>query len=612
MTAPLIRLAALYTYPVKGFAPMQLQSAELRCGLGLPHDRRYAISNGQQAIAAHGAWTACPAFVRLTRNRELPRFHLTFEGDPPRLHLRHPHGDVCAAHLDLPQDRRRLNEKLADWFPNGPMGAPQLVEAASGYWDHSDATLSLINTASVAALAHCAGVAVDPMRFRANLYLHGAQPWQELQWLGRRISIGSVELEVMRPIDRCVATSINPASAERDMDVPGLLLRHMGHAYCGVYLRVVRGGRISAGDAVVDRGPAPAALLAGADVPTAPPTAQWPRMALVSKLVDESPGVLSFWLDDPLARSALRARVMPRPGQHLRVHRPEGAWRCYSISAVDADGGPRITVKRQAGDGFAAWMHDNLHTDAAIIVSGPYGGFHLPDVVRRPIVLLSNGIGITPILPMLAALADAPPSAVSLLHTARNANALPLWDEVRTNAARLPQLRLQLFLTQPRPGDLDLCDAQAGRPDWALLASTWASSVADFYLCGTADFVRAARCALLTAQVAAEQIHGEAFVSPGTVCSPPPALLPSQPRQVRFIRSNIVAQWTPEAGTLLDLAEASGLAPAAHCRSGVCGQCQHALISGHISYVNAALAALRDDQVLLCSAVPLSDITVDA
>lgn len=605
------QLGALYIYPVKGFAPMPLAEAVLQRGQGLAHDRRFAIRNGQQTVAADGAWTPCQAFVRLTKNPQLPRFRLEYASAPPRLSLVHPDGSACEARLDLPQDIQRLNDMLGNWFPPGPLGTPQLVEAKLGYWDHQDATLSLINTASVAELARAAGVVIDPLRFRGNLYIQGGLPWQELQWLGRRIRIGDAELEILRPIDRCVATAINPLSAERDIDVPGLLVRHAGHPYCGVYARVVRSGRVAVGAAIVDAGPADGALQAGSAVTTAPPPREWPRMGVIRRVLEECVGVRSLWIADPLAHGDLRGQVAPRPGQHLRVHRADGSgWRCYSISGMADDGSYRLTVKRQAGE-ISNWLHDGVQGGTPLVISGPFGDFHLPARLSRPLALLSNGIGITPMLPMLQALAAMPaPPPLCLVHVARHGDELALWEEVRAYAACLPQVRIRLFFSQPRPGDLQRYHAQAGRPVWPALISELAS--VEFYLCGAPDFLREARAALGLAGVSAAQVHSEAFVSPASISRPPITPPLPGPFQVSFTRSKVARTWTPDQGVLLDLAEAAGLALPAHCRGGACGRCLQTLSAGGVSHGGEPLMAVRQDQVLLCCAIPLSNVEIDA
>src|SRR5581483_3874155 len=106
--------------------------------------------------------------------------------------------------------------------------------------------VSLINLASLRSLAAVLGRKLDPRRFRANIYLEGLEPWAELGLVGRTIRIGDARLEILKRIERCAATNVEPTTGERDLDIPGTLLRTLGHRDCGVYARIAAGGTITA------------------------------------------------------------------------------------------------------------------------------------------------------------------------------------------------------------------------------------------------------------------------------------------------------------------------------------------------------------------------------
>ncbi len=584
-------IARLLRYPVKGFGPQALTRAMLEAGRGLPGDRRLAVTNGEGAVPADGRWAPAQGFVRMTRNPALPLFGLDHVGAD--LRLRHPDGRSVAGDPTQPAGLARLDAALAAWFS----GAARLVAAEGGYWDHRDAAISLINPASVAALAAAAGAPLDVARFRGNILLDGLPAWAELAWVGRRFRIGEAEIEVLRPIDRCKATSIDPATGQADANVPALLVRHFGHAYCGVYARVVQGGLVVPGDAAVDIGPAPGALGAAA-VDTAPLPADWPRAGRIVARARETADVVSLTIADPLAAAGLGPRL--RPGQHLRLHHPAGlGWRCYTVSGTD--GGWRISVRR--GRGFSAWLHDCAIGDA-VTLSGPFGDFVLPDVARRPVALISAGIGITP---MVAMARDFAGRAVRVIHVARHGEDLALWHELR-DAAQAADL--QLYLTQPRAGDLTRWRASAGRPDWQALAAEIGD--ADVYLCGPRGFLREAVAAFTAAGLAEARLHAETFVSPdaGTAgaVEPPQA----GPFRVRFARSDVDVEWTPAAGSLLDLAEASGLGLASHCRSGTCGSCRQTIVAGDVAWRLEPALPVSTGTALLCCAVPVGDVVIAA
>ena len=111
--------------------------------------------------------------------------------------------------------------------------------------------MSLVNLASIGELEKIAGVPVDPIRFRANLYHMGAPAWAELGWVGFRITVGHARLRVVSPITRCAATTVNPETAARDLNIPAILQEEFGHTYMGVYAEVVAGGEIGKGDLLV-------------------------------------------------------------------------------------------------------------------------------------------------------------------------------------------------------------------------------------------------------------------------------------------------------------------------------------------------------------------------
>ena len=111
--------------------------------------------------------------------------------------------------------------------------------------------MSLINLASIAALEQSLGAPVAPLRFRANVYFDGMPAWSELDWLEREIRLGGARLRVISPITRCAATQVNPATAERDLDIVGGLQRGFGHNLMGIYAEVIEGGEIAKGDELI-------------------------------------------------------------------------------------------------------------------------------------------------------------------------------------------------------------------------------------------------------------------------------------------------------------------------------------------------------------------------
>jgi uncharacterized protein YcbX len=127
-------------------------------------------------------------------------------------------------------------------------GPPRLVQAPGHiFTDNATKYLSLINLATVQAIEDALGRPVDPLRFRANLYVADLPAWQEFEWLGRTLAVGEVRLAVAERIDRCAATNVDPVTAARDLNIPLALRQGWGHIDCGVLLRVNAGGTLDRG-----------------------------------------------------------------------------------------------------------------------------------------------------------------------------------------------------------------------------------------------------------------------------------------------------------------------------------------------------------------------------
>jgi ferredoxin-NADP reductase/uncharacterized protein YcbX len=610
-------LQGIFRYPLKGFQAQALSEITLSAHKGLPFDRAFAITNAQLAHAKAGAWTPCQAFVRLTKNITLPLFDVQFDSASMSLALRHPDGASLQVALNSEASILQANAVLQRWFPalpNAIHGAPQLVSAHTntGYWDHHDACISIINSASVAQLSSAAGKQIDPARFRGNLLVSGLPAWQELHWPGHRIEIGDAVLEVLRPIDRCIATSVHPTSGEVDMNLPALLARHTGHVFCGVYARVVTSGQIKAGDAVRVLSASPGTLTQASLPSTVPKGADWPRAGAISGIEDSSQTVRSFWIKDSLAQDGIAPAY--QAGQHIRLHAigPDGgAWRSYTISGRRDDGSLRVSIKRDLQGSCSPWLHDNLKLGSSVIFSGPFGEFTLQDKPLTHITMLSAGIGITPMVAMLKELASQHPGTpLQMTHVARNTQELALWSEVLQSIEAMPHAQATLYLSeQTTPCTHAFIK---GEPDLQQVAHDAAQYRTQVFICGPAGFTRHAIASLQQAGVPANDIHHENFASPKTTAgeqTKPP--LPG-PFTVHFARSKQSAVWTEASGSLLDLAESCGITLPANCRSGACMACKQTLQSGSVAYTTEPLTGVAEHSVLMCCSVPTDHLTIAA
>jgi hypothetical protein len=245
-------IAGIFRHPVKGFTPEPLTSVELAPGRGFPHDRIYAVENGPSGFDAEApAFVSKQKFTVLAALPQVAAVKTRFHDDTGLLEARAPGAPAFVGRLAEDAGRSAFATWLTAVLGETATG-PLKVMAAPESWrftDNPQGQVSIINLASVADLSARMGVELDPLRFRANLYVEGWPAWAENGWTGKRLMLGWAEAEVFKPIVRCAATTVNPETAERDADVPKALFDAFGHLHCGIYVRMTKAGRVSLGDA---------------------------------------------------------------------------------------------------------------------------------------------------------------------------------------------------------------------------------------------------------------------------------------------------------------------------------------------------------------------------
>jgi len=362
-----------------------------------------------------------------------------------------------------------------------------------------------------------------------------------------------------------------------------------------------------------------------AGLTTAGPPPAWSgfRPLRVASIDRESAGVISLSFD------ATDGSPLPvaLPGQFLVVRlriKPDvpPILRNYSLSGAPGANSYRISVKREFNGAGSGFLHDHCRAGDILEVSAPRGSFTLKPG-DGPAVLLSAGIGATPVLAMLHALASVGSRReVWWLYGARNRNDHPFAEESRALLQKLPQGRSHIAYSRPGLQDrLDQDYDSAVRLTTPALERLGIPREADFYLCGPSTFLDSFRVGLKAWGVAAERVHMEIFgpaesITPGIAASsrqlahPPPGT-PGAGPQVAFARSGLTVRWSPAFYSLLELAEACDVAVRWSCRTGVCHTCESALIGGKVGYQPNPLEPPAEGNVLICCAQPRGDVEID-
>ncbi|MDN6332557.1 MAG: MOSC domain-containing protein [Micrococcaceae bacterium] len=255
-------IAALYHYPVKGLSPQPLSEVGLHAGHGFPDDRIYALARaGGKYVPDTAQNLGKQNFHVLARDFALAGLRSHYDSSSRTISLTRPQGDDAeAVHADLSTStgRDRLASMVAELLGLAGDAAPVIAHESGRRFpdllskgDEEAQAVSIINLASVRELARIAGVPVDPLRFRANIYLDGLPPWAERHLPGRSMLAGGARLEVFQEIGRCPASEVDPVSSKRDLPVLQLLHDAFGHTIMGVYAHVRTDGTLTRGTAVV-------------------------------------------------------------------------------------------------------------------------------------------------------------------------------------------------------------------------------------------------------------------------------------------------------------------------------------------------------------------------
>jgi ferredoxin-NADP reductase/MOSC domain-containing protein YiiM/ferredoxin len=474
--------------------------------------------------------------------------------------------------------------------------------------------------------------------------------------VGDRYQIGGALFEVTQPRVTCYRVGIR-------MEEPRMPSLLVAHRRPGFYMRVLEEGVVEAGQEIVKVASGPEAmtvaevdgllylprrsrrdleralripalsdgwkgsfgeLLAREDgrAPVAEEPPAWAgfRSLRVRSVEPESAEVISIVLEPTDGEPAPPAA----PGQFLTVRlRPDPAaapvTRNYSLSGPQTAGSYRIGVKREPHGLASGFLHSSLRLGDPLEVAAPRGTFILEEG-ERPVALISAGVGATPVMAMLHALAAARSDReIWWIHGARNQAEHSFREESARLLASLPHARRLIAYSAPAATDADF--DVTGRLSAAELEQSGVPVDADFYICGPQAFMDGLAAALAARGVTPDRVRTELF-GPSDVyrsglfdhISRPPHP-PSGPAGegplVLFSRSNLSVRWDQSFGSLLELAEACDVPAGFGCRTGVCHACQSGLVSGEVDYQYDPLEPPPPGQVLLCCTQPRGDLALD-
>ncbi len=357
------------------------------------------------------------------------------------------------------------------------------------------------------------------------------------------------------------------------------------------------------------------------------------RSFVVERKAQESETITSFHLvpEDgaplpPFLPGQFLTFELTIPGQDKPVIRT------YSLSDSPNPDRYRVSIKREpAPEGrpdsppglSSNFFHDRVEVGSKLRIGAPRGKFHLDPEGARPVVLLSGGVGLTPMVSMLNSIVDSGnPRPVWFIHGARNGREHAMGAQVRRLAAENANVRAHIRYSQPTAQDVEGRDYDSrGRVDIALLKTLLPFDDYDFYICGPTPFMRSLYCGLRALDVSESRLNYEFFgpASPLQEEARPlgPDKAPSAETelagglQVTFARSGVTADWDPACASILDLAERQGLSPDFSCRSGICQTCICTLVEGEVEYLEEPLDELPPGSVLICCSKPKSNLVIE-
>ncbi|MGB1007611.1 MAG: MOSC domain-containing protein, partial [Thalassobaculaceae bacterium] len=239
-------------FPVKGLNAHHLAHTTLRTDRPIANDRRFALTRGGATGTSDPTrWRNKGHFLQLARHPKLAKLTSHFDSEQEVLTIYRQARAVSRGQITDPLGRTLIEGFFTAYLGETLSGPPKLIDGGEiSFSDQRTPLISLINAASVRDLERIVDTPLAADRFRGNLVIEGAPPWAELEWLGQTLAINGARLTVVDRIARCAAINVDPSDGRHDGNLLRDLERGFGHRFCGVLLRVVRGGPITRADAV--------------------------------------------------------------------------------------------------------------------------------------------------------------------------------------------------------------------------------------------------------------------------------------------------------------------------------------------------------------------------
>jgi uncharacterized protein YcbX len=246
-------IAALFCHPIKGFTPQKVASARLAPGAAFPGDRLYAVEDGPSGFDPdHPGFIPKQRFAVLAKMAEVALARTDYDEPSGRLTAGAPGAPDFEGVLTNDAGRTAFAAWLEPLLGDAARGPLSVIDGTGHrFLDHPLGHVSIVNLASARDFAARLGRPVDPLRFRANLYVDGWPAWAENGWKDREFALGAARARVFAPITRCAAPDVDPATAERNIEVTARLHEFYGHLLCGIYVQVTHGGLVAEGDDAV-------------------------------------------------------------------------------------------------------------------------------------------------------------------------------------------------------------------------------------------------------------------------------------------------------------------------------------------------------------------------